>query len=118
MQLSIVGFDDLDFAEFTAPALTSVAPIRLSTGHDRGPSSTGANRRVPIEPQKIVLPSELKIRQSVASLTLPNPTPGRSGGTARSRFRAFQVISCRFQLFILFLLDNGFIAEIDCRRCI
>jgi LacI family transcriptional regulator len=67
--LSIVGFDDLDFAEFTAPALTSVH----QSGYQLGTTAA----RLLLEridgskqsPQKIVLPSELKIRHSVASLS-------------------------------------------------
>ena len=67
--LSIVGFDDLDFAEFTAPALTSVH----QSGYQLGTTAA----RLLLEridgskqsPQKIVLPSELKIRHSVSCLS-------------------------------------------------
>jgi len=75
--LSIVGFDDLDFAEFTAPALTSVH----QSGYQLGTTAA----RLLLEridgskqsPQKIVLPSELKIRHSVASLS-PAPSSSRA----------------------------------------
>jgi LacI family transcriptional regulator len=76
-QLSIVGFDDLDFAEFTAPALTSV----YQPGYQLG--TTAARlllKRIQGSkqfPQKIVLPSELKIRHSVASLSPAPPSPSR-----------------------------------------
>jgi DNA-binding LacI/PurR family transcriptional regulator len=64
--ISIVGFDDLDFAEFTAPALTTV--------HQPGYQLGTAAARLLLEringakhaPKKIVLPSELRIRNSVA----------------------------------------------------
>ena len=67
--ISIVGFDDLDFAEFTAPALTSV--------HQPGYQLGTAAARLLLEridglkqsAKKLVLPSELKIRHSVASLS-------------------------------------------------
>jgi DNA-binding LacI/PurR family transcriptional regulator len=73
--LSIVGFDDLDFAEFTAPALTSVH----QSGYQLGTTAA----RLLLEridgsqqsPQKIELPSELKIRHSVAAVS---PTPSLS----------------------------------------
>lgn len=66
-EISVVGFDDLDFVEFTAPALTSV--------HQPGYQLGTAAARLLLEridgshssPQKIVLPSELKIRHSVAA---------------------------------------------------
>jgi len=66
--LSIVGFDNLDFAEFTAPALTTVH----QSGYQLGTAAarllldriTGSVR----PPQTVVLPSELKVRNSVAPL--------------------------------------------------
>ena len=65
-ELSIVGFDNLDFAEFTAPALTTVH----QSGYQLGTAAarllldriTGSVR----PPQTVVLPSELKVRNSVA----------------------------------------------------
>jgi LacI family transcriptional regulator, galactose operon repressor len=65
-ELSIVGFDNLDFAEFTAPALTTVN----QPGYQLG--TTAARlllERIAGPPQpfkKIVLPTELKIRNSAA----------------------------------------------------
>jgi DNA-binding LacI/PurR family transcriptional regulator len=64
--LSIVGFDNLDFAEFTAPALTTV--------HQPGYQLGTTAARLLLEriagssqaPQNVVLPTELKIRQSAA----------------------------------------------------
>jgi DNA-binding LacI/PurR family transcriptional regulator len=75
-QLSIVGFDDLDFAEFTAPALTSVhqSGYQLGTTAARVLLDRIDGSQQP--PQKIVLPSELKIRHSVASLS-PAHSPAR-----------------------------------------
>ena len=74
-ELSIVGFDNLDFAEFTAPALTTV--------HQSGYQLGTAAARLLIEriegskqpAKKVVLPTELKIRNSVAGVSdLPLPS--------------------------------------------
>ena len=71
--VSIVGFDDLDFAEFTAPALTSVHQpgYQLGTTAARLLLDRIDGSQAPA--QKITLPSELKIRHSVASLSPENP---------------------------------------------
>ena len=70
--VSIVGFDDLDFAEFTAPALTSVHQpgYQLGTTAARLLLDRIDGSQAPA--QKITLPSELKIRHSVASLSPAN----------------------------------------------
>jgi DNA-binding LacI/PurR family transcriptional regulator len=65
--VSIVGFDNLDFSEFTDPALTSVH----QPGYQLGTSAA----RLLLEridglkqpPKKVVLQTELKIRNSVAA---------------------------------------------------
>jgi len=67
--ISIVGFDNLDFAEFTAPALTTV--------HQPGYQLGTAAARLLVErihgskqpARKVVLPTELKMRNSVASMS-------------------------------------------------
>jgi LacI family transcriptional regulator, galactose operon repressor len=87
--LSVVGFDNLDFTEFTAPALTTVH----QPGYQLG--ATAARRLVERidglkEPSKtIVLPTELKIRNSVVA-PFPTVLPGgrrqrnkTAGGTRR-----------------------------------
>jgi LacI family transcriptional regulator len=66
--ISIVGFDNLDFAEFTAPALTTV--------HQPGYQLGTAAARLLLEriagskqaAKRVVLPCELKIRNSVAPI--------------------------------------------------
>lgn len=70
--VSIVGFDDLDFAEFTAPALTSVHQpgYQLGTTAARLLLDRIEGSKEPA--QKITLPSELKIRHSVASISPVN----------------------------------------------
>ncbi len=67
--ISIVGFDDLDFAEFTAPALTSVHQPGYQLGTTAARLLVGRIDGSEEAVQKIALPSELKIRQSVASLS-------------------------------------------------
>jgi LacI family transcriptional regulator len=66
-QLSIVGFDDLDFAEFTAPALTSVHQPGYQLGTTAARLLLERIEGSQESPQRIVLPSELKLRHSVAS---------------------------------------------------
>jgi len=76
--VSIVGFDNLDFAEFTAPALTTV--------HQPGYQLGTAAARLLLErmngstqpAKKIVLPSELKIRNSVATISEAHLSPSHS----------------------------------------
>jgi DNA-binding LacI/PurR family transcriptional regulator len=71
--ISIVGFDDLDFAEFTAPALTSVHQPGYQLGTTAARLLLDRIDGSQQSPQKIVLPSELKIRHSVASLSPARP---------------------------------------------
>jgi len=86
-ELSIVGFDDLDFAEFTAPALTTV--------HQPGYQLGTAAARLLLEriagstqdPQKLVLPTELKIRQSA--------TPPQEGRRPSRRERRAETVEAR-----------------------
>ena len=67
-ELSVVGFDNLDFGEFTAPALTTVhqSGYQLGTTAARLLLERIGGLRQP--PKRVVLPTELKIRNSVASL--------------------------------------------------
>lgn len=75
--VSIVGFDNLDFAEFTAPALTTVH----QPGYQLGTSAARLlleRMNGSTEPaKKIVLPSELKIRNSVATVSESHFSPSR-----------------------------------------
>ena len=79
--LSIVGFDNLDFAEFTAPALTTVHQpgYQLGTAAARLLLERIGGKKHPAE--RVLLPTELKIRESVA---VPNgvsqPDDSKSAG--------------------------------------
>ncbi len=77
--ISIVGFDDLDFAEFTAPALTSVHQPGYQIGTTAARLLLDRIDGSRMSPRKIALPSELKIRHSVACLssTVPPSRPKR-----------------------------------------
>jgi LacI family transcriptional regulator len=75
-KLSIVGFDNLDFAEFTAPALTTVH----QPGYQLGATAArllleridGLKQRA----KKLVLQTELKIRNSTAPPWVAEPSSG------------------------------------------
>lgn len=83
-ELSIVGFDNLDFTEFTAPPLTTVQ----QPGYQLG--ATAARlllERIDGSKQggrKIVLPTELKIRHSVAAPCLAAAPVARRKSPLRS----------------------------------
>jgi len=78
-ELSVVGFDNLDFTEFTAPGLTTVH----QSGYQLGATAArllleridGSKQRI----KKVVLPTELKIRQSAT------PPRGRAPAAGRKR---------------------------------
>jgi len=80
-ELSIVGFDNLDFTEFTAPGLTTVH----QSGYQLGATAArllleridGSKQRT----KKLVLPTELKIRHSAAP-----PRPGTPATGRRQKF--------------------------------
>jgi DNA-binding LacI/PurR family transcriptional regulator len=65
-EISLIGFDDLEFCEFVHPALTTVS----QPGYQMG--AKGANllikriRGAADPPHHVVLPTELKLRQSTA----------------------------------------------------
>jgi DNA-binding LacI/PurR family transcriptional regulator len=74
--LSIVGFDNLDFTEFTAPALTTVHQPGYQLGATAARLLVERIDGLKAPPRTIVLPTDLKIRNSVVcpSATVP---PGR-----------------------------------------
>jgi LacI family transcriptional regulator len=76
-ELSLVGFDDLDFAEFTAPALTTVHQPGYQLGTTAARLLLERIEGSKQSPKKVVLPSELKIRNSVVPLS-PTHLPAKS----------------------------------------
>jgi LacI family transcriptional regulator len=84
--VSIVGFDDLDFAEFTAPALTSVHQpgYQIGTTAARLLLDRIDGSREP--PKKIAMPSELRIRHSVVCLSTTVPP-----ASSKQREAAFEL---------------------------
>lgn len=74
--ISIVGFDNLDFAEFTAPALTTVHQpgYQLGTAAARLLVERIHGSKQPV--RTVVLPTELKIRNSVVRIS-ESPLPSK-----------------------------------------
>ena len=76
--VSVVGFDDIDLSELTDPSLTTVFQPGYQMGA-RGAALLVKRLQGSHDPaQNIVLPTELKIRHSVAP-------PRRNGLAARRR---------------------------------
>jgi LacI family transcriptional regulator, galactose operon repressor len=65
--MSVVGFDDLDFCEFIHPALTSVAQPGYQMGAKGAALLLKRLDGVPFASQHLVLSTELRIRQSVGA---------------------------------------------------
>ncbi len=76
--LSLVGFDNLEFCEYTSPALTSV----YQPGYQLGATAAGLLleriRGLEDAPKRMLLETELKIRHSVL------PVPGVAASTTRN----------------------------------
>ncbi len=66
--LSVVGFDNLDFSEFTAPALTTVHQSGYQLGTSAARLLLERINGLKQPPKRVVLPTELKIRNSVACI--------------------------------------------------
>jgi DNA-binding LacI/PurR family transcriptional regulator len=82
--LSIVGFDNLDFAEFTAPALTTVHQSGYQLGTTAARLLLERINGLQQASKKVVLPTELKIRNSVAAIA-NTPEPKRSAELTGAR---------------------------------
>src|SRR6266850_3414687 len=89
-ELSVVGFDNLDFTEFTAPALTTVH----QSGYQLGATAArllleridGSKQRA----KKLVLQTELKVRNSTAP-----PWEAESFSSARRKQRYVDTVEFR-----------------------
>lgn len=79
--VSVVGFDDLELAEFTAPPLTSVAQPGYQMGARAADLLLERIRGLQAPPRQIVMQTVLKIRDSVAQ----PPSPRNAGSGDRSR---------------------------------
>lgn len=84
--ISLIGFDDLDFTEATNPALSTVHQPGYQLGAsaarlllDRVGGYTGP-------PKRMVLKTELKIRESVAALTHPQDAKGDVPGSSDTQW--------------------------------
>jgi DNA-binding LacI/PurR family transcriptional regulator len=76
--LSIVGFDSLEFAKFTDPSLTSVYQPGYQLGATAGRLLLQRVDGMRSAPKKVLLPTELKKRNSVGP-----PTGSAADGSAR-----------------------------------
>jgi DNA-binding LacI/PurR family transcriptional regulator len=87
--LSVVGFDNLDLTEFTAPALTSVHQPGYQLGTTAARLLLERIDGLKLQPKKVILQTELKIRGSVAP---PVSTPSLDG---RRKSRSAQLMELR-----------------------
>jgi LacI family transcriptional regulator len=87
--LSLVGFDNLEFCDYTSPALTSVYQPGYQLGATAGNLLLERINGLESRPKRLLLDTELKIRSSVLpreqvlwrDLKKPR-TAGKSGRTA------------------------------------
>jgi LacI family transcriptional regulator len=79
--VSIAGFDSLEFTKFTDPALTSVYQPGYQLGATAARLLLQRMDGMRSAPEQILLPTELKKRSSVAR---PPDVPQRAGGKPRS----------------------------------
>jgi LacI family transcriptional regulator len=80
-EISLVGFDDQDLAEFTAPTLTSVAQPAYQMGARAADLLLERIQGLQAPARQIVMQTVLKIRDSVAK----PPSPQNAGSGGRSR---------------------------------
>jgi len=102
--LSIAGFDSLEFTKLTDPSLTSVLPTRISVGPTAArlllQRATGCGPR----PKKVLLPTELKKRNSVGTASCrwsgkdranhQSPRTEPPGAQEATGLRIFQASCC------------------------
>ncbi|MGC4028602.1 MAG: LacI family DNA-binding transcriptional regulator [Steroidobacteraceae bacterium] len=65
--LSVVGFDDIRFARYTQPALTTISQPMLDIGRETVRLLLGVLRGSIAEPVSVTLPHQLEIRASTAA---------------------------------------------------
>src|SRR6202046_3939445 len=82
--LSIAGFDSLEFTKFTDPSLTSVYQPGYQLGATAARLLLQRVDGMQFPPKKINLPTELKKRNSVG----PPPAVGQDGGTSKNHERS------------------------------
>jgi LacI family transcriptional regulator len=66
-QLSVIGFDDITFAQYTQPALTTVAVPRPHIGKLAFEMLWSMMTRPQASGEKIEIPTHLMVRQSTAA---------------------------------------------------
>jgi LacI family transcriptional regulator len=87
-ELSLVGFDNLEFCQYTSPALSSVFQPDYQLGATAAGLLLERINGLRNKPKRIVLETELKIRNSVMSMpraaTLRNRNPRSQPTRARA----------------------------------
>jgi DNA-binding LacI/PurR family transcriptional regulator len=71
-QVALAGFDDLDFAAHLDPPLTTVRQSIRQLGAEAAESLLGLQEAPAAAPRRVILPTELVIRQSTAG-GVPRP---------------------------------------------
>lgn len=84
--VSVIGFDDLDFAELTSPSLSSVSQSGYQLGATAARILLDRMTGDESQPKQLVLETQLKIRESVAP-PKNNSASGIAGADLRKRNR-------------------------------
>ena len=85
--LSLVGFDNLEFCEYTSPALTSVYQPDYQLGATAAGLLLERIKGLQDKPKRILLETELKVRNSVLPLAPVPASTVRNPRTSRNRVR-------------------------------
>lgn len=83
--VSIVGFDNLDFAELTDPNLTSVHQPAYQMGKCAAQLLIERIKQFDRPAEQLVLPTELRTRSSVCTIAVERPLPSRKKAAAQPR---------------------------------
>jgi len=85
--VSLVGFDNLEFCEYTSPALSSVFQPDYQLGATAAGLLLDRINGLRNKPKRILLETELKIRSSVMAMPSVATLTNRSSGSPASRAR-------------------------------
>lgn len=79
-QFSVMGFDDISFASFVTPSLTTMKQPRSKIGEAAMDLLLGVVEGRPLEQREVLLRTELILRNSVARLGAGDSDPGSTRG--------------------------------------
>jgi LacI family transcriptional regulator len=83
--VSVVGFDNLEFAELTDPGLTTVHQPAYQMGMRAAQILVARIKTPELEPERVILGTELRIRQSVAPPTGAVTTSRKRASTQKRK---------------------------------